>query len=111
MSYWFDDSRYRHEAVTVRTIWVTIALSLLVHLAALFLWIPRSRLFAPGEQEAGLASDRLQVRLAAIPTPAPVQMPEPRREIVAPKLAARPPRTTLRARPPPLLGAPTPAAP
>src|ERR1700694_870646 len=87
MSHWLDEPRYRHEVVNVRTLWVTIALSLLVHLAALFLWVPRTPLLAlPGEGQE-LANDRLQVRLAAIPKPAPVQTPEPPNEIVA---SARP---------------------
>ena len=67
MSHWLDEPRYQHEVLNVRTLWVTIALSLLVHLAALFLWLPRIPLLAPPGEGHEVASDRLQVRLAAIP--------------------------------------------
>ena len=50
MSYSLDDTRYRHETVTVRTLQVTIVLSLLVHLAALLLWFPRARILQPGDE-------------------------------------------------------------
>jgi hypothetical protein len=112
MSHWLDEPRYGHELVNVRTLWVTLALSLLVHLAALFLWLARTPLLAlPGDGQE-LASDRLQVRLAAIPKPAPVQTPEPTKEIVASvRPLTRPPRATLRTQPPSVLVAPAPAVP
>ena len=111
MSHWLDEPRYRHELVNVRTLWVTLALSLLVHLAAILLWLPRTPLLAlPGDGKE-LASDRLQVRLAAIPKPAPVQTPAPPNEIVASvRPLARPPMAALRTRPP-VLVAPAPAVP
>jgi hypothetical protein len=98
--------------LNVRTLWVTIALSLLVHVAALFLWLPRIPLLGlPGDGQ-DLTNDRLQVRLAAIPKPAPVQTPEPRKDIVAPaRPLPRPPMATLRTRPPSVLVAPAPAVP
>lgn len=112
MSHWLDEPRYRHELVNVRTLWVTLALSLLVHLAVLFLWLPRTPLLAlPGDGQE-LASDRLQVRLAAIPKPVPVQTPEPTKEIAASvRPLTRPPRATLRTQPPSVLVAPAPAVP
>jgi hypothetical protein len=111
MSHWLDEPRYRHEMVNVRTFWVTLALSLLVHFAALFLWLPRIPLPGlPGEGQE-LANERLQVRLAAIPKPAPAPTPERPNEIVASaRPLARPPKATLRTRPPPVLVAPAPAA-
>src|SRR2546430_336198 len=110
MSHWLDE-RYRHETVIVRTLWVTIALSLLVHLAAVFLWLPRTPLLTPRGEEQELANDRLQVRLAAIPKPAPVRPPEPSNEIVASvKPPTQPPRAMPRVRPP-VLAVPAPAAP
>src|SRR5207245_10077066 len=112
MSYWLDEPRYQHELVTVRTLWVTIALSLLVHLAALFLVLQRTRILAPLDEGPELASDRLQVRLAAIPKPAPAQTREPPREIVAlPKRPARSPTAAARTQPPPAATASTAAAP
>src|SRR6266540_1766540 len=106
MSHWLDEPRHLHEVVTVRTLWVTIALSLLVHLAVLFLWLPRMPLLTPRGEEQELANDRLQVRLAAIQTPAP-----PNEIVASAKPLARPPRATLRTRPPPVLMAPAPTAP
>src|SRR5689334_13596129 len=113
MSYWLDDDRYRHEAVTVRTLWLTLALSLLVHLSA-FLWLPQLHILPTEGEEPGLASDRLQVRLAAIPQPVPPPPPEPPRTIIAtpaPKPpSAQPPRVAIRT-PSPVLTAPIAAAP
>jgi hypothetical protein len=112
MSHWLDEPRYQHEVLNVRTLWVTIALSLLVHFAALFLWLPRTPPPGPPGEGQDLANERLQVRLEAIPKPAPVQTPERPNEIVASvRPLARPPRATLRTRPPPVLVAPAPAAP
>src|SRR6266404_6160833 len=74
MTHWLDE-RYRHETVIVRTLWVTIALSLLVHFADLFLWLPRAPLLTPRGEEQELANDRLQVRLAAIPKTAGAETP------------------------------------
>ncbi len=112
MSHWLDEPRHLHEVVTVRTLWVTIALSLLIHLAALFLWLPRIPLLTPPGEGEELVNDRLQVRLAPVPKPTPIQTPAPPNEIVAlARPPARPPRTTLRTRPPPVLVAPSPTAP
>ncbi len=112
MSHWLDEPRHLHEVVTVRTLWVTIALSLLIHLAALFVWLPRIPLLTPPGEGQELVNDRLQVRLAAVPKPTPIQTPAPPNEIVAlARPPARPPRTTLRTRPPPVLVAPSPTAP
>ena len=111
MSHWLDEPRYQHEVVTVRTVWVTLGLSLLVHLAALLLVLQRTHLLAPFEGP-DLASERMQVRLAPVPGPAPAQTPEPPREVAAlPKPPARPPRATARAQPPPPVIASTTPAP
>ena len=112
MSHWLDEPRHLHEVLTVRTLWVTIALSLLVHLAALFVWLPRIPLLTPPGEGQELVNDRLQVRLAPVPKPTPIQTPAPPNEIVAlARPPVRPPRTTLRTRPPPVLVAPSPTAP
>src|SRR6266567_2767922 len=100
MTYWLDEPRYQHELVTVRTLWVTIALSLLVHFAALVVVLQKTHLLAPDEGGTEPANDRLQVRLTA-PERAPVQVPEAPRAILAlPKTQARPPRAAVRAAPP-----------
>lgn len=100
MYHWLDEPRYPHEGVVVPTLWLTIALSLLLHLAALLFWLPQTKLFAASDETTDRASDRLQVRLAAIvppaPPPAPAQAraPEPR---AAPGATAPPAKTALRA--------------
>jgi outer membrane biosynthesis protein TonB len=113
MGYWLDEGRYQHEGVTVPRFWVTIALSLLIHGAALFLWLPQSAFVAPWTPEQDLATDRLQVRLtpAPAPTPAPVTAPERAPGTV---VLARPPaepRPASRSRPPPVMTAPVTATP
>ena len=112
MSYSLDDDRYRHEAVTVRTLWLTIALSLLVHVSA-FLWLPQLHILPLEGEEPGLATDRLQVRLAAIPQPAPVPTPEPppRQIVAAPAVRPPPPPRVAIRTPAPVLTAPIAAAP
>ena len=111
MTYWLDEPRYQHELVTVRTLWVTIALSLLVHFAALLVVLQKTHLLAPEEGITEAANDRLQVRLTAPERPL-VQVPEPPRAIVAvPKTQARPPRAAVRAPPPPPVIASTTEAP
>jgi hypothetical protein len=111
MTHWLDEPRHQHELVTVRTLWVTIALSLLVHCVALFVVLQRTHLLAPDEGAKEAANDRLQVRLT-VPERAPVQVPEPPREIVAlPKARARPPRAAARTPPPPPVIASTAEAP
>jgi hypothetical protein len=112
MSHWLDEPRYRHETVTVRTLWVTIVLSLLVHLVALFLVLQRTRILTPGDEAPEPVNDRLQVRLTPVPTPAPVQTPERPREIVAlPKRPARAPPAAARTPPPPVIASTAPAPP
>src|SRR5436190_1846417 len=101
MSHWLDEPRHQHEVVTVRTFWVTLALSLLTHVAVLFLLLQHTRLLAPVDEGPELADERMQVRLAAIPAPAAVQTAEPPREIVAlPMPPARPPKAAMRKPPP-----------
>ena len=61
MYHWLDEPRYPHEGVIVPTLWLTIALSLLLHLAALLFWLPQTKLFAASDEITDRASDRLQV--------------------------------------------------
>jgi len=88
MHHWLDEPRFAHEGVMVRTLWVTIILSLLVHLAALFYWIPRTKLFSPGDET--VEPDRLEVRLAANPPPAPAPPPSRETPPSAPTRPAKP---------------------
>jgi hypothetical protein len=110
MIYWLDEPRDQNEFVKVRTVWVTITLSLLVHVAALFLVLERTKLLAPFDEGPEVANDRLQVKLAAIPTPPPA--PEPQRPNLAlPKPPTRSPPPPARRVPPPAVIASTRAAP
>ena len=132
MSHWLDEPGVRHDVVTIPKLWVTIAASVLIHLAILFIWIPRTHLLTPGDQEQDRISDRLQVRLDASapqpdsaaaarlpppPVPAPPkttvarvqrpQVPAPSRQ--APTIIARPAPPAVAA-PPPAVAAPPPPA-
>ena len=108
MSFWLTDYRARQEAAKERTLQLTIALSLAIHLAALF-WARHIQMGAPtaGELLPG-ERDRLTVRLASIPRLAPEPTPEPPRPIVAmPKpRTSPPPRAAIRSQPAPVLTAP-----
>ena len=98
MSRWQDQPRNRHESVTIRTIWLTLALSILIHVAALFVLIPHMRTMSD-ELEQGEASAPVQVRLAPPPSTVATTPPEPSRDTQAsitppvrpPKVATRPP--------------------
>jgi hypothetical protein len=112
MGHWLDEGRYRHEGVTIPRIRVTLALSLLVHAAALFLWLPHTKLLAPWSPEQDLTYERLQVWLAPAPAPKPATEPEPPREIVAlARPRVQPPKAASPQRPQPAMTAPATAAP
>jgi hypothetical protein len=120
MTRWQDIRSTPSEFVSVRTIWIALALSLLVHIVALMGWLPNLRL-QPKETIGEVPGDRLAVRLAPPPTPAPtapviappaVRLPEPRPR--PPAVAAPPPRLAAPRSPLPQplpLPAPTPAPP
>ena len=70
MSDWTDAPR--RDGVTIPTIWVAVALSVLVHLAALWgLW-PHLNPLPLTKSEVGDASSPLTVRLTPLPGPAPI---------------------------------------
>ena len=97
MGYWLDEGRDQHEFMTVRTVWVTAVLSVLIHVAALVLVLERTHLLAPSDEEPDMAGERLQVRLAAPATPpapaAAAAQTAPERVALAkpPPRASRPP--------------------
>jgi len=111
----FAGPRRRDDFVAVPRIWLTFALSMLVHIAALWVVLPRLPLLSPGEAQ-GQASDRLQVQLAALPPPAPARPPAPKlptppRETRA-ILSPRPrPRNAPKPEAPPELIVPSPEVP
>lgn len=75
MSKWLDECRNRRDGVTVPTIWVTIALSLLIHIAVLSEWLPQVRLPSLEAPERGDARGPLVVHLAPPPSSAPAPPP------------------------------------
>ncbi len=118
MNDWPDAFRNKRDSVTIPTIWVTVALSLLIHGAALWWLMPRLSLLSPEMSERGKSSPRLTVQLAPLPSPRPAPAPSPALEATPPpppKIKAKPPKTP-RPRPkPPVMAlnrpAPVPAAP
>ena len=110
MSHWLNEPRVRQDVVTIPRLWVTIAFSILIHVAILFIWIPRTHLLTPGDQQLDQTGDRLQVRLATPPTP-PSSQPASPPQMQASTSPPSPPRTVTRVRPPPVITQPSPQAP
>jgi hypothetical protein len=116
MNRWQDQPRDAHERITIRTIWLTLALSILIHLAALFVWLPHTPVLASLEPDVGEASAPVQVQLtpqaSSIPTPPPSPppsaAPEPPRETQA---TVKPPKVAIRPPPRQTIVAPSPQAP
>jgi hypothetical protein len=98
---WLDQLRAPQDVVAVPRVWLMIALSILIHIVVLFIWIPRTRLFSSGEQEQDQTADRLEVQLAAAPTPPPSQPQPPAQAVPLPPV--RTPRTVPRTQPPPVV--------
>jgi len=107
MNEWRYDRSNRHDVVTIPLVWFAFALSLLLHVAALWFWVPRMHDLSAANAEKGKASSALAVELepksnsresapAARPSPPPTlaqAAPAPRR--------APPPRTAAKQRPTP----------
>jgi hypothetical protein len=74
---WLDDSRNRHDVVSVPTIWVAILLSLLVHVALMWWWFPNMRLPMLDKADQSPGQDSLQVRLTPPPSKPPAPPPAP----------------------------------
>ncbi len=115
------ESRIWRDSVTP-TIWVALALSLLVHAAALWEWLPRMRLPSLAAPERGEANGSLVVRLAPPPRPppstlslpAPQTQPSPAFQAQSPTTATRPrsaPPVFALNRPSPNIQSPPPTAP
>jgi hypothetical protein len=108
---WLDRSREKRESVTP-AIWIAIALSILVHLAAMWR-LPSVRL-TPELSERNDRHDAIAVYLTPPPPPAPRTKPPPTLRARPPKAAPRPPPTppaTARERPRPSAPSPPPSAP
>jgi hypothetical protein len=106
MNDWRYDRSNRHDVVTIPLVWFAFVLSLLVHIAALWFWVPRLlHDLSAANAEMGKASSALAVQLepksnsresapATQPSPPPTlaqAAPSPRR--------AAPPRTAAKQRP------------
>jgi len=111
-----DNYRDKPDGVTIPTIWVAFALSLLIHFAALWQWLPKLRLLSPDESKAGASNNPLIVRLAPSPSPPlsskrSIQPPAPtivaRPRIVAAPPPPKPPVIALN-QPPPKIESPPP---
>lgn len=98
MSDWLYEFRSRRDSVAIPTIWVALALSLLIHVAVMWQWLPRIRLPSLDEPERSDARGQLRVRLAPPPSPPPsTALPTP----PSPPLKARPPIAAARPLPAP----------
>ncbi len=112
MNRWQDQPRDAHERVTIRTIWLTLALSILIHIGALFVWLPRTPILASMEPDLGEASAPVQVQLtpqaSVTPTPPAAAPPPPPPETQA---TIKPPKVAIRTPPRQTIVAPSPQAP
>lgn len=110
MSIQYDDSRGDRDVLRIPVIQVAFALSLLIHAAVLWPWMPPLRFLSPSEVDPKELPSRFQVRLApsvaSTPPSAAAPIPRPAQPRAAP--APRKPPA-----PPPVLAleAPAPASP
>lgn len=101
-----------YDRVTIPTIWIAFALSLLLHALALWGWLPRALVLPFDDPKKGKPSGSLAVRLAPPPTPAvppqraPAQRPSPPR---AEPQRREAPRVLALERPSPSIATPPPA--
>jgi hypothetical protein len=78
MSDWLGGSRYPRDGITIPTIWAAFALSILIHVLALWVLLPRldlARKSLRGDPRA-----QLNVDLAPLPSPPPAPRSSPKRE-------------------------------
>src|SRR4030095_8620728 len=68
--------RYRNDVVVIPRIRVTFAMSILIHVAALWILLPKLPLMLPGPDDAKI-TDRLQVQLDLPTQPVPAQAAAP----------------------------------
>ncbi len=68
MSDW-PELRTRRDGVTIPKIWVTVALSFILHLAVMWRWLPQLHLPSPDESKLGTTRRSLEVQLAPPPRP------------------------------------------
>jgi hypothetical protein len=96
MGEFLDESIVRRDVLTIPTIWVAFALSLLIHAAALWKYLPELRILSGENPEKSQATHRMQVYLP--PRSAPPPSPPPSMAQLAlpsPIPQVRPPNTTI----------------
>lgn len=99
MHEWLPELRSGYDRATIRTIWLAFALSLALHVAVLWPWVPRLHFLSPEAPERGEAGGPLVVQL--VPRPSQITSPPP----------APPPAPQAQARPAPKTPAPKPRTP
>jgi hypothetical protein len=108
MSDWLPELRSGYDRETVRTIQLAFALSLLLHLALLWQWLPQEHFLSNERPERGNASGPLIVQLAprpsrATPPPAPPPAPQAQAQPAPKKPAPTKPAPPRRPTPPPVV--------
>src|SRR6476646_3413579 len=84
MSHWLHKPATRQDVVTIRKVWVTLALSLLVHTTALLLFVTHPPIPGPDQQAVDQESTPVEVELAE------AKPPQPSRPSARPEPAAEP---------------------
>ena len=112
MSHWLHKPATRQDVVTIRKVWLTLAVSLLVHTAALILFLTHPPIPGVGQLVNEEESPPVQVELAEAKPP----QPSPPSASAAPAAPSaeplrRVPRPAPRVRPPPMVAMPRMEAP
>jgi hypothetical protein len=104
MSHLFHKPATRQDVVTIRKVWVTLAVSLLVHTAALLLFLTHPPIPGLDQQAVDQETNPIQVDLAEAKPPSP--SPPAARAEPAPQALPTVPRAAPRVRPPPMVAMP-----
>jgi hypothetical protein len=89
MTHWLDAAPRRGNVVTIPTIWLAFLLSLFVHIAALWEFLPRLRSLSGEAIESSKAGEPLAVRLATPSAAPPPPSPPPQSAQLAPARKAQ----------------------
>jgi len=107
ITYWLEEPRRQQDIAARRAFRVTLAVSVIIHILALFQALKHIDLL-PADEGTDKVSDRLEVRFAAPPAPAPPPQSTPSiPSVTVPKVAQ--PRPPVR-KSQPIIAAPAPAA-
>jgi hypothetical protein len=104
MSHWLDPPARRYDDITISAIRIAFVLSLLVHAAALWTYLPKMQLLSPSEaDEKGETGSPLAVKLMPQQLPPgsmPTSPPPPAPQVAPPMTASASPPPTAALRPP-----------